>query len=484
MSNDRGVETLRRRIRELEDAHAAQVVVKEELCEALALLASTLEATADGILVVDLEGRLLSHNQRFVDLWRIPDTIMAAYRDDEALAFVRDQLKDPARFMDRVNNLYSRPEAESFDVIEFKDDRVFERFSRPQRVGQEIIGRVWSFRDVTARVKAEKALGASEEKYRRLFDEAPLAYQMLDTEGILREVNRSWLTLLAREREEVIGRRFEDFIAPEYRNHFREIFECFLSAGEIHDEELEVLRSDGAHMPILFEGRIPNDGGDRDRLTRCILQDISERKQAGRAIRKQNAFLSLIINSIPHPFYVIDSADYTIVMANTATGDLRETPGITCHALTHKRVTPCDGEKDICPLQEVKKTKTPFVVEHVHYNREGRPGYYEVHGYPVFDEQGEVVQMIEYSMDITRRKDLENERTELIATLQEALGKIKTLSGLLPICAGCKKIRDDQGYWNQIESYLRAHAEVEFTHGMCPECIKEWFPGVPEQKSP
>ena len=93
-------------------------------------------------------------------------------------------------------------------------------------------------------------------------------------------------------------------------------------------------------------------------------------------------------------------------------------------------------------------------------------------------------QMIEYSMDITRRKELEQERTELIATLQEALGKIKTLSGLLPICAGCKKIRDDQGYWNQIEVYLKSHSEVDFTHGMCPECIKKWFPGVPEQKSP
>ena len=113
---------------------------------------------------------------------------------------------------------------------------------------------------------------------------------------------------------------------PEYRNHFREIFRCFLSAGEIHDEELELLRSDGTHIPILFEGRVPNDSQDGERLTRCILQDITERKQAEQAIRKRNTFLSHIINSIPHPFYVIDSADYAIVMANTATGDLRLNP--------------------------------------------------------------------------------------------------------------------------------------------------------------
>lgn len=291
MQDDSTVEDLRQRISELEVAHAAQAAIKKELRQANALLASTLEATADGVLVVDREGRRLSHNQRFVDLWRIPDTLMADYRSQATLAFVQEQLKDPAGFLRRVNTIYSQSEAESFDILEFRDGRVFERYSRPQRVGEEIVGRVWSFRDVTARVKAEKARGDSEEKYRRLFDEAPLAYQMLDVEGRLWEVNRTWLLLLGREREEVIGRQFEDFIAPEYRNHFRKIFGCFLSAGEIHDEELAVLRCDGTRIPILFEGSVPNDSQDGVRLTRCILQDITERKQMVAELHRANADL-------------------------------------------------------------------------------------------------------------------------------------------------------------------------------------------------
>lgn len=70
----------------------------------------------------------------------------------------------------------------------------------------------------------------------------------------------------------------------------------------------------------------------------------------------------------------------------------------------------------------------------------------------------------------------ERERDRLIAELKEALLKVKTLSGLLPICAGCKKIRDDKGYWNQIEQYLKEHSDVIMSHGICPECAEKYYP--------
>jgi preprotein translocase subunit YajC len=77
---------------------------------------------------------------------------------------------------------------------------------------------------------------------------------------------------------------------------------------------------------------------------------------------------------------------------------------------------------------------------------------------------------------ISKRKQAEKEREKLIAELQDAVTKIKTLGGLLPICSNCKKIRDDKGYWNQIESYIRDHSEAEFTHGICPKCAKKLYP--------
>lgn len=81
-------------------------------------------------------------------------------------------------------------------------------------------------------------------------------------------------------------------------------------------------------------------------------------------------------------------------------------------------------------------------------------------------------------LDISGRKKAEEERNQLILDLQQALAKVKKLSGLLPICASCKKIRDDKGYWNQIESYIADHSEVEFSHGVCPECARKLFPSL------
>jgi hypothetical protein len=80
------------------------------------------------------------------------------------------------------------------------------------------------------------------------------------------------------------------------------------------------------------------------------------------------------------------------------------------------------------------------------------------------------------SQDITERKTAENDRIHLINELQQALNEVETLRGLLPICAGCKKIRDDQGYWNHIEIYFSKHASLDFTHTLCPDCVKQFYP--------
>ena len=87
-------------------------------------------------------------------------------------------------------------------------------------------------------------------------------------------------------------------------------------------------------------------------------------------------------------------------------------------------------------------------------------------------------------MDITGLKQAQAEQERLIAELQAALAQVKTLSGLLPICASCKKIRDDRGYWTQIESYIRSHSDAQFTHGICPECIRKLYPGLEPRPLP
>ena len=123
----------------------------DKLKESVSLLQATLDSTADGILVVDREGHVATYNQRFLTLWRIPHSL-AARRDDHALlSLVVNQLEEPHVFLEGVRDLYAARDQKSLDVLRFTDGRVFERYSMPQLVNGESVGRVWSFRDVTQR---------------------------------------------------------------------------------------------------------------------------------------------------------------------------------------------------------------------------------------------------------------------------------------------------------------------------------------------
>jgi PAS domain S-box-containing protein len=144
---------------------------EEALKEALSLISATLESTADGILVVDREGKIASLNKKFVEMWAIPESIIELHDDNQALTFVMDQLQSPENFLAKVRDLYAKPDAESFDILNFKDGRIFERYSKPQCIGDQIVGRVWSFRNITEQKKAEKALQKSEEEAKRLAQE-------------------------------------------------------------------------------------------------------------------------------------------------------------------------------------------------------------------------------------------------------------------------------------------------------------------------
>jgi signal transduction histidine kinase len=127
---------------------------------------------------------------------------------------------------------------------------------------------------------------------------------------------------------------------------------------------------------------------------------------------RQNAFLVNVIESLPHPFYVLDANDYSIKIANSAAHFGALPSPSTCYALTHKRAEPCEHPEHSCPLMMVKESKQPVTVEHIHFDQEGTPRNVEVHGYPIFNEDGRVVQMIEYALDITERKKMERQLVE------------------------------------------------------------------------
>jgi PAS domain-containing protein len=165
------------------------------------------------------------------------------------------------------------------------------------------------------------------------------------------------------------------------------------------------------------------------------LGEIIKRVRAEALLREQNQFITTVFESLRHPFYVVDANDYSIKMANSAVLDGELPPGVTCFALTHGRTTPCAEAGHSCPVEEIKKTGKPVVMEHTHYDQEGDRRVYEVRGHPIFDDAGEVAQIIEYTLDVTERKQMEEalrtardelelrvqERTAALATANQAL---------------------------------------------------------------
>ena len=136
-------------------------------------------------------------------------------------------------------------------------------------------------------------------------------------------------------------------------------------------------------------------------------KNTSARENAKDQNEKQTEFLNLVLESLSHPFYVIDVETYAITLANSAAQMGQLTGQSTCYALSHKRDRPCNSDEHPCPLEIVKRTGKPAVVEHIHFNKDGQPRNVEVHAYPIFDENGKLSKMIEYSLDITDRKEME-----------------------------------------------------------------------------
>ena len=170
--------------------------VEENLHKTVSLLNATLESTADGILVVDTSGKIAIFNRTFLEMWRIPEEVAASQDDDRAISFVLEQLKFPEQFLEKVRALYASPGMESFDMLEFKDGRIFERYSLPMRSEGAILGRVWSFRDVTERMRAEERVVQAKNDWEDTFENMMDAVTVHDTEYNIVRTNRAARELL------------------------------------------------------------------------------------------------------------------------------------------------------------------------------------------------------------------------------------------------------------------------------------------------
>ena len=216
-------------------------------------------------------------------------------------------------------------------------------------------------------------------------------------------------------------------------------------------------------------------------LFKSMATNILELKKAEEASRRNEKKLDDITSHLAEGIYVLDERGHFSFMnqeAERLTGwTFAEIKGKVVHDTIHYKKnggSPLPIEE--CQMLGVIRTgKLYSSTEEIFVKKDGTIFPISVIASPIF-ENGKIVAAVTAFRNITEQKKLEQERERLIEKLQESLDTIKTLRGILPICASCKMIRDDKGYWNQVEVYIRDHTEAEFSHGICPDCAKKLYP--------
>ncbi|MBS0166378.1 MAG: PAS domain S-box protein [Nitrospira sp.] len=245
------------------------------------LLQAAINSVADGLLIVDRHGKVTSMNQRFLHFWNIPQTLADGGDDEALLSFVLDQLQEPDAFLRKVRELYAHPAQESFDVVAFKDGRVFERYSRPQVLDNEIVGRVWSFRDITEHKLAEQALRESELRLQRFVAEAPVGLCILDENWRAIIANRALCELTGYEQHEIVGSTYALYTHPEDLSaHIQLTDEFYRGIRSAYTHEKRYIRKSGEIIWVSVKATRIELSGHQGPLLLAAVQDITERKLA------------------------------------------------------------------------------------------------------------------------------------------------------------------------------------------------------------
>jgi PAS domain S-box-containing protein len=284
-------------------------VLRRRVQERTETLRATLESTADGILVVDPTGKTVTYNHKFAEMWRVPEYVRKAHDDNVALDFALSQLKDPDAFLAGVRQTRADNRAQTDDVIEFKDGRVFERHSEPQRVKGKNVGRVWGFRDITERKRAEDELHHSRQMLRLVLDNIPQRVFWKDRNSRYLGCNRPFASDTGLQNpEEIVGKNDFDLswrdLADLYRADDMLVMEK--GAPKLNFEEPEK-KADGS-MAWLRTSKLPL----RDREGNVIgvigtYEDITERKRAERALEERTAYLNTLIENNPLAIVTVDT---------------------------------------------------------------------------------------------------------------------------------------------------------------------------------
>jgi len=208
---------------------------------------------------------------------------------------------------------------------------------------------------------------------------------------------------------------------------------------------------------------------------------LEEENSQLRRLQERGEYLLEIIDNTPAPIYLKDRAGKYLLVnreyERLAYTTLKEIAGKTDFDIFPEEIASLFRTQD----EEVMRLNTSLEFEETITLADGEFTFITVK-FPLHDAKGDINAVGGFCTDITDRKKNEEEKENLIARLQQALDEIKTLQGVIPICSFCKKIRDDKGYWDQLENYVTQHTGANFSHSFCPSCVKKHYPELKEDE--
>ena len=304
----------------------------------------------------------------------------------------------------------------------------------------------------------------------------------LDKEGIITLINENGLEILGYRREELLGKNwFKTCLPNKFQKDVLDVYHQ-LMRGEIEPTdyyENPILRKDDSERVIAWTNTVLRNQIGEIVGSLSSGEDITERlktekhlREAYDIINRSQAVTFLWKNIEGWPVEFV--SENVIKLLGYSAADF--VSGWVSYA---KIVHPDDLERVVREVTSFSIEKKRKRFTHEPYRivtKDGKIKWIDDRTFIRRDAKGKITHYQGIVIDITVRKQAEDSLLRERNKLQDALAQIKTLSGMLPICAGCKKIRDDKGYWNQIESYIRKHSEAEFSHGLCPECAKRLYP--------
>ncbi|MDX1836740.1 bifunctional diguanylate cyclase/phosphodiesterase [Legionella taurinensis] len=293
---------------------ASDVLEKNvELEKSLSLLRATLESTADGIMMVNGKGQVVDWNQKFVEMWRIPSHMLESGTESIGFEYILEQLSNPAAVIADVQYLYENPEWQGeLPVLHFKDGRIFERYTQPQRVGNEIVGRVYSFRDVTQKRMSDDQLRIRE----RAIEASTHGVAIIDITKANQPiiyVNKAFERITAHTESQTIGQNLAQLLGTktDHVNQKR----IALAIRELREEtvELESYRRNGELFWCELSVAPVSDSFGKVKHFVCIINDITQRREMEKQLVRQATHDSL--TELPNRVLLMDRVEQAILQA-------------------------------------------------------------------------------------------------------------------------------------------------------------------------